>query len=31
VVVDTIPKNANGKVDRDALAALWERHRGVQA
>ena len=30
VVVDTVPKNANGKVDRDALTAVWqreERHR----
>jgi acyl-coenzyme A synthetase/AMP-(fatty) acid ligase len=25
LVVETIPKNANGKVDRDALRALWER------
>jgi long-chain acyl-CoA synthetase len=25
VVTDTIPKNANGKIDRDALRALWER------
>ena len=24
VVVDAIPKNANGKIDRGALAALWE-------
>jgi long-chain acyl-CoA synthetase len=23
VIVDGIPKNANGKVDRDALAAIW--------
>jgi long-chain acyl-CoA synthetase len=23
VVVDVIPKNANGKIDRDALATLW--------
>ncbi|MBI4593555.1 MAG: AMP-binding protein, partial [Candidatus Rokubacteria bacterium] len=28
VVVDAIPKNANGKLDRDALAALWERQAG---
>jgi acyl-coenzyme A synthetase/AMP-(fatty) acid ligase len=25
LVVDAIPKNANGKVDRQGLAALWER------
>src|SRR5499426_2388567 len=25
VVVDTVPKNANGKLDRDALAAIWQR------
>jgi long-chain acyl-CoA synthetase len=25
LVVDAIPKNANGKIDRDALNALWER------
>jgi acyl-coenzyme A synthetase/AMP-(fatty) acid ligase len=25
VVVDTVPKNANGKVDRDALTAVWQR------
>jgi long-chain acyl-CoA synthetase len=25
MVVDVIPKNANGKVDRDALRALWQR------
>ena len=25
VVVDAIPKNANGKIDRDALATLWEQ------
>ena len=25
VVVDSVPKNANGKIDRDALRALWER------
>jgi len=28
VVVDTIPKNANGKIDRQALAALWDRQTG---
>ena len=27
VVVDAIPKNANGKIDRGALGALWERQR----
>jgi long-chain acyl-CoA synthetase len=31
LVVDAIPKNANGKIDRDALAALWARHAGVEA
>jgi len=25
VIVDAIPKNANGKIDRDALAAVWQR------
>jgi len=25
VVVDAVPKNANGKLDRDALAAIWQR------
>jgi acyl-coenzyme A synthetase/AMP-(fatty) acid ligase len=25
VVVDAVPKNANGKIDRDALAAIWQR------
>jgi fatty-acyl-CoA synthase len=25
VIVDAIPKNANGKIDRSALATLWER------
>ena len=25
IVVDTVPKNANGKLDRDALAATWQR------
>jgi acyl-coenzyme A synthetase/AMP-(fatty) acid ligase len=28
VVVATIPKNANGKIDRAALAALWEQRVG---
>jgi long-chain acyl-CoA synthetase len=30
VIVDAVPKNANGKIDRDALAAVWlreARHR----
>jgi long-chain acyl-CoA synthetase len=31
VVVDAIPKNANGKIDREALAALWERQAGRRA
>jgi long-chain acyl-CoA synthetase len=31
VVVDAIPKNANGKIDRDALGALWERRLGGRA
>jgi len=25
VLVETVPKNANGKLDRDALAAIWQR------
>jgi long-chain acyl-CoA synthetase len=25
VIVDAVPKNANGKIDRAALASLWER------
>lgn len=28
LVADAIPKNANGKIDREALAALWERRAG---
>jgi len=28
VVIDAIPKNANGKIDRQALAALWDRQTG---
>src|SRR5262249_22543423 len=28
LVVDAIPKNANGKTDRAALAALWETQSG---
>ena len=31
VVVDAVPKNANGKIDRDALSALWERQAGPPA
>ena len=30
VVVDAVPKNANGKLDRDALAAVWQwQQRGA--
>ena len=25
--LDAVPKNANGKLDRDALAAVWQRQR----
>src|SRR5215813_6065237 len=25
IVVDTVPKNTNGKLDRDALSAIWQR------
>ena len=25
VVVDAVPKNANGKIDREALSAIWQR------
>jgi acyl-coenzyme A synthetase/AMP-(fatty) acid ligase len=28
VVVEAVPKNANGKIDRDALAAIWQRRAG---
>ena len=28
VIVEAIPKNANAKMDRAALAALWERRTG---
>ena len=28
VIVEAIPRNANGKIDRDALAVLWERRAG---
>jgi acyl-coenzyme A synthetase/AMP-(fatty) acid ligase len=31
VVIDAIPKNANGKIDRDALSAIWERRPGRRA
>ncbi len=31
VVVPTIPKNANGKIDRAALATLWEQRVGRPA
>jgi acyl-coenzyme A synthetase/AMP-(fatty) acid ligase len=24
-VVEAVPKNANGKIDRDALSAIWQR------
>jgi acyl-coenzyme A synthetase/AMP-(fatty) acid ligase len=27
VVVDAVPKNANGKVDREALVAVWQQAR----
>src|SRR5262244_4024418 len=27
VTIDAIPRNANGKIDRSALAALWDRQR----
>ena len=30
LVIDAIPKNANGKIDRDALAALWEQRAGAR-
>jgi acyl-coenzyme A synthetase/AMP-(fatty) acid ligase len=28
VVVDTVPKNPNGKIDREALSAIWRRQVG---
>ena len=28
LVVDAIPRNANGKIDRDALATLWAQRAG---
>ena len=28
LIVDAVPKNANGKLDRDALAAVWQREAG---
>jgi long-chain acyl-CoA synthetase len=31
LLVEAIPRNANGKVDRDALAALWARLAGARA
>jgi fatty-acyl-CoA synthase len=28
VIVEAVPKNANGKIDRDALTAIWQRQTG---
>ena len=28
VIVDAVPKNANGKIDREALAAVWRQRAG---
>jgi len=28
VIVEAVPKNANGKIDRDALTAIWRRRTG---
>jgi acyl-coenzyme A synthetase/AMP-(fatty) acid ligase len=28
VIVDAVPKNANGKLDREALATAWQRREG---
>jgi acyl-coenzyme A synthetase/AMP-(fatty) acid ligase len=28
VIVEAVPKNANGKIDRDALAAIWQQQTG---
>jgi long-chain acyl-CoA synthetase len=28
VIVGAVPKNANGKIDRDALAAIWQGQKG---
>ncbi len=28
VIVDAVPKNANGKIDREALAAVWRQRVG---
>jgi acyl-coenzyme A synthetase/AMP-(fatty) acid ligase len=27
VIVEAVPKNANGKIDRDALTAIWLRQK----
>ena len=27
IVIDAVPKNANGKLDRDALAPVWQRQQ----
>lgn len=31
VIVDAVPKNANGKIDRAAMAALWEQRAGQRS
>jgi acyl-CoA synthetase (AMP-forming)/AMP-acid ligase II len=28
VIVDAVPKNANGKIDREALATVWRQRVG---
>jgi len=28
VILEAVPKNANGKIDRDALAAIWQQQTG---